>query len=102
MTNRQATVAVPVLMVMAIHKERRKRKEAAFARYWKGRKMSDYSMQKRDELCRCCGFTPQEQAVFKAKAAGDSIVKIAMELHMAEATVNRRIQSVKRKIYRNR
>lgn len=102
MTNKQTVLCVPVLMILAIHREKCKRREAAFRRYWKGRKLSDYSPERTKQLREACGFTEEEAAVFDLRAKGKSIVEIGLALRMAEATVNRRIRTVKRKIYRTR
>ena len=47
-----------------------------------------------------CNFTPEERKVFDLRVTGHSIVQISFALSMSEATVNRRIKSVKKKIYR--
>lgn len=54
---------------------------------------------------RECNFTPEELAVFDLRVKGKQIVEIEMDLrdqkmHMSEATINRRIRSIKRKIYK--
>jgi DNA-binding NarL/FixJ family response regulator len=102
MTNRQALTIVPVMMMLAISRERRKRREAAFRRYWKGKKLCSLTNGEREAVKAACSFTPDEEAVFNLKADGKSIVSIAMRLNMSEASVNRRIRSIKRKIYRTR
>lgn len=45
-----------------------------------------------------CGFTDEEIEVLKLRARGKSIVQIAMELSLSEATVSRRIRNIKDKI----
>lgn len=102
MTNRQALTIVPVMMILAISRERRKRREAAFRRYWKGKKLCSLTSGEREAVKAAGSFTPDEAAVFDLRADGKSIVSIAMRLNMSEATVNRRIHSIKRKIYRTR
>jgi DNA-directed RNA polymerase specialized sigma24 family protein len=47
-----------------------------------------------------CNFTPDERRVFDMRVSDHSIVEISMALCMSEATVNRRIKSIKKKIYR--
>ncbi len=53
-----------------------------------------------DRFRELCNFTKDEQEVFDLRVTGHSIVEISMQLNMAEATVNRRIKAIKRKIYR--
>lgn len=47
---------------------------------------------------RECNFTPEELAVFNLRVKDNSIIKIADELGMSEATVTRRIRNIKKKI----
>lgn len=49
---------------------------------------------------KACNFTQDELAVFNLRVKGRSIVEIYMALSMSEATVNRRIRAIKRKIIR--
>ena len=49
---------------------------------------------------RMCNFTDEERAVFDLRVKGKSIVEIEMQLHFSEATVNRRLRDIKRKIYK--
>ena len=53
-----------------------------------------------DRFRQLCNFTDDERAVFDLRVKGKNIVEISMKLSMSEATVNRRIKSIKRKIYR--
>lgn len=53
-----------------------------------------------DRFRELCNFTKDEREVFDLRVTGHSIVEISMQLNMAEATVNRRIKAIKRKIYR--
>lgn len=100
MTNRQALTIVPVMMLLAISRERRKRREAAFRRYWKGRKLCDFTRRECDLLRRECNFTPEERMVFDLRASDNMIVTTSMRTAMSERTVNRRVASIKRKIFR--
>lgn len=102
MTNRQALTIVPVMMILAISRERRKRREEAFRRYWKGKKLCSLTNGEREAVKTACSFTTDEEAVFDLRAHGKSITAIAFQLNMSDATVNRRIRSIKRKIYRTR
>lgn len=45
-----------------------------------------------------CGFTDEEIIVLKLRARGKSITQIAMEISCSEATVSRRIRTIKDKI----
>ena len=45
-----------------------------------------------------CGFTDEEVEVLRLRARGKSIIEIAMTLSCSEATVSRRIRSIKDKI----
>jgi len=49
---------------------------------------------------RECNFTEQELAVFNLRVKDTTIVQIQDRLNMSEATVNRRIKSIKRKIHK--
>ena len=49
---------------------------------------------------RQCNFTAEELAVFNLRVKDSSRVSIANELSMSIATVDRRIKSIKRKIYK--
>lgn len=45
-----------------------------------------------------CGFTDEEIEILRLRARGKSIVQIALELSLSEATVSRRIRNIKDKI----
>lgn len=47
---------------------------------------------------RLCNFTEEELAVFNMRVKGNGVVAISLALSMSEATVNRRIKAVKKKI----
>ena len=47
-----------------------------------------------------CNFTNEELAVFDLRVKANSIIEIQQALNMSESTVNRRIRSIKRKIYK--
>lgn len=49
---------------------------------------------------RECNFTDEERAVFDLRVKSHSIVEIQHALNMSESTVNRRIRSIKKKIYK--
>ena len=47
-----------------------------------------------------CNFTPDELAVFNLRVKDNSRIQIAMQLKMSEATVDRRIRGIKKKIHK--
>lgn len=49
---------------------------------------------------RVCNFTEEERKVFDMRVRGNSVVQISLSLSMSEATVNRRIKAIKKKILR--
>lgn len=49
---------------------------------------------------RECNFSDEERAVFDLRVKAHSIVEIQGALNMSEATVNRRIRNIKRKIHK--
>lgn len=49
---------------------------------------------------RQCNFTGEELKVFNLRVKDNSRVAIAMALNMSVATVDRRIKSIKRKIFK--
>lgn len=49
---------------------------------------------------RECNFSDEERAVFDLRVKSRSIIEIQHALNMSEATVNRRIRNIKRKIYK--
>ena len=53
-----------------------------------------------DRFRELCNFTEDERKVFDLRVKGKSITEISLDLCMAEATVNRRIKAIKRKIYK--
>lgn len=53
-----------------------------------------------DRFRRECNFTDDERAVFDLRVRAHSIIEIQTALNMSEATVNRRIRNIKRKIYK--
>lgn len=47
-----------------------------------------------------CNFTDEERQIFDLRVRGHLLVEIHQKLHISEATLNRRIKSIKRKIYK--
>ena len=100
MDRKQIIACVPVMMIFAIRREKEKRREAAFRRYWKGKKLCDFTRGECDLLRQECNFTPEERMVFDLRAGDAMIVTTSMRTAMSERTVNRRVASIKRKIFR--
>ncbi len=63
-------------------------------------KLARFTKPECDYLREHCNFTQDELEVFNMKVRDKSTVQISMSLCMAERTVKRRVQSIKRKIYR--
>lgn len=61
---------------------------------------NEFTKPECDRFRELCNFTEDERRVFDLRVTGHSIIEISMRLCMAEATVNRRIKAIKRKIYR--
>lgn len=53
-----------------------------------------------DRFRRECNFTDEEMAVFNLRVKANSIIEIQHALNMSEATINRRLRNIKRKIYK--
>lgn len=49
---------------------------------------------------RVCNFTADERMVFDLRVQGKGVIEISLALNMGEATVNRRIKAIKKKILR--
>lgn len=62
--------------------------------------MSIYTKPECDFFRENCNFTDEEAAVFDLRIRNLSIVQICLQLGMAEATVYRRLKSIKYKIHR--
>ena len=63
-------------------------------------KLAEFTKPECDYFRENCNFTAEEQAVFDLCVRHRSVAYISIQLNMAERTVNRRIQSIKRKIYK--
>lgn len=61
---------------------------------------TDFTRPECDRFRRECNFTDDERAVFDLRVRAHSIIEIQNKLNMSEATVNRRIRNIKRKIYK--
>lgn len=51
-----------------------------------------------DYFRKVCNFTDEEREVFDLRVKGKTIIEIHFALSMAERTVDRRLQSIKKKI----
>lgn len=51
-----------------------------------------------EKLRTLCNFTKDERLIFDLRVSDHSIVEVSQKLKMSEATVNRRIKNIKRKI----
>ncbi len=61
-------------------------------------KFSDFTKAECDYFRQNCNFTDEESKVFVLRTKNKSVVQICFELGMSTRTVDRRIQSVKKKI----
>lgn len=98
MNNKELIACIPVMLIMA-KRTLRKRKQVTFRQYWKGRKICGFTRRECEMLRRECNFTPDELAVFNLKTQNAMIVAIGRNASMSDRTVNRRVASVKRKIF---
>ena len=88
MTKQEALKCVPIMMILAIYRERARRKEAAFRRYWKGRKICDFTKQECEMLRAACNFTPEEQIVFDLRAGSAMIVATAPSIRSVDFSLS--------------
>ena len=51
-----------------------------------------------EKLRTLCNFAKDERLIFDLRVSDHSIVEVSQKLKMSEATVNRRIKNIKRKI----
>lgn len=63
-------------------------------------RMKEFTEPECEHFRRQCNFTPDEMAVFNLRVKDRSLVEISLALGMSEATVNRRIRDIKKKIVR--
>lgn len=63
-------------------------------------KLSAFTEPECEHFRKMCNFTPEELAVFNMRVKGCSIVETYMALNMSEATANRRIKAIKKKMIR--
>lgn len=61
---------------------------------------TEFTQPECERFRRECNFTDDERAVFDLRVQAHSIIEIQNKLNMSEATVNRRIRNIKRKIYK--
>lgn len=60
----------------------------------------DFTLNEYKYFCEQCMFSDVQKEILERKIRGDSNVKIAMELPMNPATLDRNIRKIKRKIFR--
>lgn len=60
----------------------------------------DFSRAECDRFIRDCGFSNLEKEVFERRRRGESTVEMCMALNVSEATIQRKIKSVAKKIMR--
>lgn len=61
---------------------------------------TEFTVPECDFFRRQCNFTDEERQIFDLRVRGHLLVEIQQKLHISEATLNRRIKSIKRKIYK--
>lgn len=61
---------------------------------------TEFTESECERFRRECNFSDEERAVFDLRVKARSIIEIQEALNMSEATVNRRIRNIKRKIYK--
>lgn len=62
--------------------------------------LAEFTKPECDYFRENCNFTPDELEIFDLRIKDWSVAHISIELCVCERTVNRRIKSIKRKIYR--
>ena len=60
----------------------------------------DLTQPEADRLRALCNFSDEERAVFDLRIRDKSVIEISMALHMSVASTKRRLQSIRRKIYK--
>ncbi|RKJ40222.1 hypothetical protein D7X94_08735 [Acutalibacter sp. 1XD8-33] len=66
---------------------------------------TEFTQPECDRFRRECNFSDEERAVFDLRVKNKTVVQIQLllaeqNLPMSESTINRRIRSIKRKIYK--
>lgn len=61
---------------------------------------TEFTRPECDRFRQECNFTAEELAVFNLRVQDATIIQIQDKLNMSEATVNRRIKSIKNKIHK--
>lgn len=61
---------------------------------------TEFTESECERFRRECNFSDEERAVFDLRVKARSIIEMQESLNMSEATVNRRIRNIKRKIYK--
>ncbi len=60
----------------------------------------EFSKPEVDHFKEVCNFSKQEELILDLRVKGLSITEISLSIPTSESTVNRRIKSIKRKIYK--
>lgn len=60
----------------------------------------EFSKPEVDHFKEVCNFTIQEETILDLRLKGFSIIEISLLIPTSESTVNRRIKSIKKKIYK--
>ena len=61
---------------------------------------AEFTVPECDFFRQQCNFTDEERQIFDLRVRGHLLVEIQQKLHISEATLNRRIKSIKCKIYK--
>lgn len=60
--------------------------------------MFEFTQQEFEDICKKAMLNDELKQIFEMKIKGYSIIHIAIEMHMSERTINRRIKELKKKI----
>lgn len=61
---------------------------------------NEFTTPECDYFRAACNFTPEEREIFDMRVSGCSLAEIQMSTNVSEATINRRLAAIKRKIYK--
>lgn len=62
--------------------------------------MFEFTQQEFEDICKKAMLNDELTKIFEMKIKGYSIIHIAIDMHMSERTVNRRVKELKKKIMR--
>lgn len=60
----------------------------------------EFTQEEFEQICQKAMLNDELKQIFEMKIKGYSIVHIAIEMHLSERTINRRVKELKRKIKR--